>query len=96
MTCYLIAQINVRDREGYKKYLEGFDEVFKDYDGAILAADKEPEVLEGQWPYQRTVLMSFRDMEEARRWYRSPQYRALAKQRQAVSDSNIVLVRGIE
>jgi uncharacterized protein (DUF1330 family) len=96
MTCYLIAQINVHDREGYRKYLEGFDEVFKDYDGAILAADKEPVVLEGEWPYQRTVLMSFRDMEEAQRWYNSPQYQALAKQRQGASDSNIVLVRGME
>ena len=96
MTCYLIAQINVHDREGYRKYLEGFDEVFKDYDGAILAADKEPEVLEGQWPYQRTVLMSFSDIEEARRWYDSPQYQALASQRQDASDSNIVLVRGME
>lgn len=96
MTCYLIAQINVHDREGYRKYLEGFDEVFKDYDGAILAADKEPEVLEGQWPYQRTVLMSFSDKEEARRWYNSPQYQALARQRQGASDSNIVLVKGME
>ncbi len=96
MACYLIAQINVHDREGYRKYLAGFDEVFKDYDGAILATDKEPDVLEGEWPYQRTVLMSFRDMEEARRWYTSPQYQSLAKQRQGASDSNIVLVRGME
>ncbi len=96
MTCYLIAQINVHDREGYRKYLEGFDQVFKDYDGAILAADKEPVVLEGRWPYQRTVLMSFRDMAEAKRWYESPQYQALSRQRQGASDSNIVLVRGME
>ena len=96
MTCYLIAQINVHDREGYRKYLEGFDEVFKHYDGAILAADKEPVVLEGEWLYRRTVLMSFRDMDEAQRWYDSPQYQALARQRQGVSDSNIVLVRGME
>ena len=96
MACYLIAQINVHDREGYRKYIEGFDQVFKDYDGAILAAEKEPVVLEGDWPYQRTVLMSFRDMEEARRWYESPQYRALAEQRKVASDSNIVLVRGME
>jgi uncharacterized protein (DUF1330 family) len=96
MACYLIAQINVHDREEYRKYLEGFDEVFKDYDGAILAADKEPVVLEGEWPYQRTVLISFRDVEEAQRWYNSPQYRALANQRQSASDSNIVLVRGME
>lgn len=96
MTCYLIAQINVHDREGYRRYLEGFEQVFKDYDGAVLAAEREPTVLEGDWPCQRTVLMSFRDMKEARRWYDSPQYQTLARQRQGASDSNIVLVRGME
>jgi uncharacterized protein (DUF1330 family) len=86
MACYLIAQINVRDKEGYKKYLDGFDEVFRNYKGIIMAADK----------YPRTVLMRFPDVEEAMRWYRSPQYQKLAKIRRRASDSNIVLVRGMK
>jgi len=94
MACYLIAQINVRDRQGYKKYLDGFDEVFKDYKGVIMAADKNPTVLEGEWPFQRTVLIRFPDADEAQRWYRSPQYQKLAEMRKRVSDSNIVLVEG--
>jgi uncharacterized protein (DUF1330 family) len=96
MACYLIAQINVRDKEGYKKYLDGFDEVFRNYKGIIMAADKDPAVLEGEWQYPRTVLMRFPDVEEAMRWYRSPQYQKLAKIRRRASDSNIVLVRGMK
>jgi len=94
MACYLIAQINVRDREGYKRYLDGFDEVFKDYKGIIMAADNDPVVLEGEWPYMRTVLIRFPDADEAKRWYESPEYRELAEVRRAASDSNIVLVQG--
>ena len=94
MACYLIAQINVRDRQGYKKYLDGFNEVFKDYKGIIMAADENPTVLEGEWQYPRTVLMRFSDIDEAQRWYRSPQYQKLAEVRKRASDSNIVLVKG--
>jgi uncharacterized protein (DUF1330 family) len=94
MACYLIAQINVRDREGYQKYLDGFDGVFRDYKGIIIATDNDPAVLEGEWPYKRTVLIRFPDAGEARRWYESPEYKRLAEVRRAASDSNIVLVEG--
>lgn len=94
MACYLIAQINVHDRQGYKQYLDGFDEVFKNYKGIIMAADESPTVLEGGWQYPRTVLMRFQDVAEAMRWYHSPEYQTLAQVRQRSSDSNIVLVKG--
>lgn len=94
MACYLVAQINVRDREGYKQYLDGFDEVFREYKGIIIAADTAPQVLEGEWPYMRTVIIRFPDVDEAKRWYESPAYRRLADVRRAASDSNIVLVHG--
>ncbi len=94
MTCYLIAQIDVHDREGYQKYLDGFNEVFKNYKGIIMAADNNPTVLEGEWPFQRTVLIRFPDAAEARRWHGSPEYQKLAEVRKRASDSNIVLVEG--
>jgi uncharacterized protein (DUF1330 family) len=96
MACYLIAQIDVRDREGYQQYLDGFNEVFKNYKGMIMAADVNPTVLEGKWPCSRTVLIRFPDADEAMRWYQSPQYQKLAEVRRAASDSNIVLVRGMK
>lgn len=94
MACYLIAQIEVHDRQGYQQYLDGFNEVFSRYRGIILAADEQPAVLEGQWPMRRTVLIRFPDADEARRWYESPEYRELAALRHRSSRSNIVLVRG--
>jgi len=96
MACYLIAQINVHDKEGYQRYLDGFDEVFRNYKGIIMATDNDPTVLEGEWPYIRTVLIRFPDADEARRWYESPEYKRLAEVRRAASDSNIVLARGMK
>ena len=92
MSCYLIAQIDVKDREEYQKYLDGYDEIFSAYKGIVVAVDEEPEVLEGQWPWKRTVLIRFPDRAEARRWFDSPEYRQLVRHRHASSSANIVLV----
>ncbi len=93
MSCYVIAQIKIHDREKYNKYESGFDEIFGKYKGIIVAVDEEPEVLEGEWPYTRTVLLRFPNEEEARRWYESPEYRKLAEHRHRASDGNIVLIK---
>jgi uncharacterized protein (DUF1330 family) len=92
MSCYLVAQIRIADREEYQKYLDGYDEIFARYKGMVMAVDEEPELLEGEWPYSRTVLIRFPDREEARRWYDSQEYRELVKHRHNSSEANIILV----
>ncbi len=95
MAVYLIAQIEIRDREEYGKYESGFIEIFSKYGGEILAVNEAPEVLEGQWPFTRTVVIRFDSKDEAHRWYYSPEYQALAAHRHRASAGNIVLVDGL-
>lgn len=96
MNCYFLAQIEIYDPEEYQKYLDGFDTVFADYKGRVMAVDDDPVVLEGNWPYRRTVLMCFPDRAEARKWYDSPEYQELVKHRHRASKANVVLVEGRE
>jgi uncharacterized protein (DUF1330 family) len=93
MSCYFIAQINIHDKDEYQNYLDGFDEIFIKYKGIVEAVDEQPTILEGEWPFQRTVLIRFPDEAEAKRWYESPQYQQLAQYRQCASQANIVLVK---
>jgi uncharacterized protein (DUF1330 family) len=93
MSCYFIAQIKIHDREEYRKYEEGFDEIFGKYKGMVVLVDEAPVVLEGEWPYTRTVMLRFPSEEEAKRWYESPEYKKLAAHRHRASAANIVLVR---
>lgn len=92
MSCYLIAQININDPAEYQKYIDGYDEIFSKYKGIVVAVDEEPRVLEGEWPYTRTVLIRFPNQEEAERWYGSAEYQELVQHRHRSSDANIVLV----
>lgn len=94
MSAYFIAQISIHDEGEYQRYLDGHDEVFAKFGGKVLAVDEDPVVLEGEWPYTRTVLIHFSDEAEARRWYDSPEYQELVRFRHRASRANIVLVEG--
>ena len=93
MSCYIIAQIKINDRDEYRIYEEGFDEIFEKYKGIVVAMDEDPVILEGEWPYTRTVLIRFPNEEEARRWFESPEYQKLAEHRRKASTGNIVLIK---
>lgn len=90
-----MASIAIEDRELYSKYEAGFGEIFAKYRGEIVAVSDEPRVVEGEWPYTRAVLIRFPDDDEARRWYESPEYQALAEHRWSASQGSIIAVQGL-
>ncbi|NKB98945.1 MAG: DUF1330 domain-containing protein [Pseudomonadales bacterium] len=47
-------------------------EIFSKHKRRILSVDEEPAVLEGEWPYTRTVLIEF-----PMAWYGSDEYWAM-------------------
>jgi len=96
MTHYLIAKIEIDDREEYAKYEAGFIDIFMKYKGKMLAVDEDPEVLEGEWPATRTVLVEFPDSKAAHDWYDSEEYQTLAQHRFKASDGNIIMIKGFE
>ena len=96
MAHYIIAQIDIQDREKYAQYEAGFMDVFTSYKGKLLSVDESVSLLEGQWPATRTVLIEFPSKEEALAWYESQEYQSLAKHRFAASSADIVIVSGIE
>ncbi len=59
-------------------------------------ADDAPELIEGSWHGNRTVLLEFESVEAARNWYSSAEYQGLAGLRHAAADSNAVIVAGFE
>ena len=97
MSAYMVAQIQINDREEYKNYLAGFMPIFERYGGELLATSKaETEIVEGTWAYPRTVIKKFPSLEHARRWHDDPDYQALAEHRRRSADSNLVLVEGVD
>ena len=96
MNYYFIAQIRINDKKEYQKYIEGAGEVFKQYNGEYLAVDNNPEILEGEWNYNRTVLVSFKSKNDFLDWYNSKEYQEILKYRLGAADCDTILVKGLD
>ena len=81
MPVYIVASIRITDRTEYDKYQAGFMDIFAKYRGELLGVSDAPQVIEGEWPFTRAVLLRFPDDAEARRWYESPEYQKLSQHR---------------
>lgn len=95
MAVYDLAQLRFTDRSAYDRYQARFMEVFRRFDGRLLAADEHPQVLEGDWQRDKVVLMAFPDAEAARAFAESPEYQAISVDRKAGADTLSLLVHGL-
>lgn len=96
MSVYVIAQISIHDRESYNKYQPRFLDVFKKFKGKLLAADENPQVIEGVWERDKVILLEFPDEESFREWAFSDEYRKIAKDRKAGSNGAVLLVKSFD
>ncbi|TMH68230.1 MAG: DUF1330 domain-containing protein, partial [Betaproteobacteria bacterium] len=85
MAAYVIGEVDVMDPAAYEDYRKQVGAVLAKYGGRFLARGGKVEALEGGWSPKRLVLLEFASMEQALKWYRSPDYAPLIKLRQKAS-----------
>jgi len=95
MTVYVVAQLSFTDRAAYDRYQARFMDVFRKFEGRLLAADEHPVVLEGDWQRNKVVLLAFPDEGAARRFTDSSEYQEISRDRRAGADTLSLLVHGI-
>jgi uncharacterized protein (DUF1330 family) len=92
MAVYIVNNMTIHDRAAYEAYLRGFWPIFQRYGGEVLAVADAPTPVEGEWPFDRTVLLRFPSRADAERWAGSPEYRALAVHRREGTKSHVVIL----
>jgi uncharacterized protein (DUF1330 family) len=95
MAAYVAAQFTIHDHERYGRYVRAFADTLTGFDGRVLVADPVPGELEGSWPFDKFVLIEFRDEDEARRWATSPAYQKISADRLAATDGFTVLLHAL-
>lgn len=96
MTGILVGEIEVHDPDKYKEYAAKVPAVVAQYGGQYLVRGGDMEVLEGEWPDRRIVVIRFPSMARAREWYFSSEYEPLKAVRMSASTGNLVFVEGVE
>tara|TARA_B110000881_G_scaffold172435_1_gene156385 strand:+ start:91 stop:381 length:291 start_codon:yes stop_codon:yes gene_type:complete len=94
MSGYAIFNINVKNPEAYKKYIEKVFPIVSNFGGEYLVRAGEYKVMEGEWKYPRTVVIKFPSYEKALEWYNSEQYKPIKPIRLANSEANGIIIKG--
>ena len=95
MTAYVIVQITVNDEETYAQYREQVPAIIAKYGGEYLVRGGDMEILEGEWPASRCVVLKFKDMKSAKAGHGSDDYKEPMALRHKAAHTNAVLVDGI-
>ena len=94
MAAYLIADIEVTNPEGFKKYQEAVPATIAKHGGKYLVRGGEVEPMEGDWTPTRMVVLEFPNMATLKKWYNSDEYQNIIADRTDNSNGNMVFVEG--
>ena len=91
---YLIARINIHDKDGFEKFREMSLPIISKYEGKALIRNPNPDLREGS-NSGLVIVLEFASFDHAKRFYESEEY-SLAKQvREKASSTELILVEGI-
>jgi uncharacterized protein (DUF1330 family) len=91
---YVIAELEVTDPALYETYRPMAAAAIAAFGGRYLVRGGDPEVLEGDDPARRSVILEFESRERAVEWYNSPQYEAAKQIRQKSTKTKAVILTG--
>jgi uncharacterized protein (DUF1330 family) len=94
MAAYLIAEIEVTDPAAYEDYRKQTPAAIAKHGGKFLVRGGRVESLEGGWAPKRLIVVEFPSMEQALKFYRSPEYTPLIKIREKASKGKLIIVDG--
>jgi uncharacterized protein (DUF1330 family) len=91
---YWIARVDVRNPDGYPKYVETAKPAFERFGAKFLVRGGKANAIEGPGR-ARNVVIEFPSFQHAVDCYNSPEYQDAVKVRQQVADGEIVIVEGL-
>jgi uncharacterized protein (DUF1330 family) len=94
MAGYVIVEVEVTDPAIYEDYRKRAPATIAQYSGKYLVRGGAVDKKEGDWEPKRLVVLEFPSLEQARKWYASPEYAPLRAMRLKAARSKLLLVEG--
>ncbi len=95
MPAYVIVDIEITDPVRYERYKAMAAPTIGLYGGRYVARGGRAERLEGDWEPRRVVILEFDNIDRARAWLESPEYRDARRLRHETSRANMIVVEGL-
>jgi len=96
MAAYMSIRIKVDDPAQLKPYQEVAPSIIKKYNGKIIVRGGETVTLEGTEEKRRIVIIEFKNIDEAKQFYNSEEYKSAIKLRKNIAEFEIIAIDGVE
>ena len=91
---YLIVRVNIKDAELFQQYPPLSTKAVEKFGGKYLIRGGTFNVVEGEWPAERTTVVEFESFIKAKEFYNSLEYNEAKNVRQKSADSDFILIEG--
>ena len=91
---YLLGQITISDKSQYKLYDSKIGNIIEEFGGKYLVKGGLRIVKEGNPSFQRDVLVEFKDIKTAQRFFSSKKFKEISSYRKAGSTGFLLLLNG--
>jgi uncharacterized protein (DUF1330 family) len=95
MPAYVIAEVNITDPDLFAEYRQVVPATIEKYGGRFVVRGGTVETKEGGWSPARIVVLEFPSMDQARKWYDSPEYAPALAMRLKSASAKLILVEGV-
>ena len=95
MSAYVIADVNVTDPDLFAEYRKLVPATIEKYGGRFVVRGGTVETKEGGWSPSRLVVVEFPSMDQARKWYHSPEYAPALALRLKAANAKLILAEGV-
>jgi uncharacterized protein (DUF1330 family) len=94
-SAYIIASVTVTNPEQYQEYIQFSTHAMQTHGAEVCVRGGAVQVLEGDWNPGRSVILKFKDVDSAHKFYNSPEYLKARSAREGAAIMRMVLVEGL-
>ena len=95
MSAYIVVEVNIIKTERYEEYKPLATASIEKFGGKYIVRGGNSEIIEGDQPLHRIVILEFESMEQGLAWYHSEEYKEGRVLRNAITESRMYIVEGL-
>lgn len=92
MSAFVLVEVTIEDLEVYEEYKKLTPASVQAFGGKFVIRGNPVQVMEGEWKYDRLVMLEFPSKEIALEWYYSKEYQKAKEIREKASSANFFIV----
>ena len=94
MAAYIIGDFELTDPAAFQEYRNRVGATVEQYGGRFVVRGGKVDPKEGDWQPHLLVMLEFPTLEQAERWYNSPEYKPLIAMREKAARTQLIIAEG--